>query len=142
MTCPLCDAAARTSVNPAFIADLSETLALLSENQGCPGWTVLILKDHHEHLAALPLDRQLRVFHDVARTAQAIRSVFGPLRINYECLGNVVPHIHWHVIPRHANDPTPAAPVWGWPPAQLKGQMTDPDRAALVQKLRASLPPL
>jgi diadenosine tetraphosphate (Ap4A) HIT family hydrolase len=32
--------------------------------------------------------------------------------MNYELLGNQVPHIHWHVIPRLANDPAPLKPVW------------------------------
>lgn len=141
MTCPLCDtvAKARRSDHPLFIAELSESILLLGENQGCPGWCVLVLKDHHEHLADLTILRQARLFEDVARAATAIRRVLGPLRINYECLGNLVPHIHWHVIPRHANDPTPRLPVWGWTPEQLGGGMSQGERDFLVLKLRAAL---
>jgi diadenosine tetraphosphate (Ap4A) HIT family hydrolase len=141
VNCPLCEtlAQARGGQHPHFVAELRESIALLGENQGCPGWCVLILKDHHEHLADLPLARQTRLFEDVASAAAAIRQVLGPVRINYECLGNLVPHIHWHVIPRHANDPTPTLPVWGWPPAQLRGAMSNPDRTALCEKLRAAL---
>jgi diadenosine tetraphosphate (Ap4A) HIT family hydrolase len=143
-TCPICDSVqqARSGAHPHFLSELKETLALLSDNQGCPGWCVLLLKDHHEHLAALPIPQQLRIFEDVARTATAIRQVFGPIRINYECLGNQVPHIHWHIIPRHPDDPTPTQPVWGWPPAQLRGNLSDQDRQALRDKLRSHLPPL
>jgi diadenosine tetraphosphate (Ap4A) HIT family hydrolase len=32
--------------------------------------------------------------------------------MNYELLGNQLPHIHWHVIPRLAIDPAPLKPVW------------------------------
>ena len=36
--------------------------------------------------------------------AAAIRAVFDPKRINYECLGNIQPHVHWHLIPRYEGD--------------------------------------
>lgn len=143
--CPLC---LRTShiADPSLIASLSETYALLADNQGCRGWCVLILKSHAEQLADLDPDRQLRIFRDVAAVASAIRAASpdsgkggGPPRINYECLGNVVPHIHWHLIPRHADDPDPTKPVWSWPEAQLKGTMTDAERAAMIEKLRRHL---
>ncbi len=133
--CPLCHA----HRHPALIAELSETYLILGDNQGCPGWCTAILKDHHEHLAEFSPDRQARIFRDVAAAAAAIRTTLGPLRLNYECLGNVVPHIHWHIIPRHLNDPTPRETVWNWPPARLKGTLTDEDRAALIARLRAAL---
>ena len=142
--CPLCAAAIRD--NPLFIAELSESFAILGENQGCPGWCVLVTKEHAEHLAEWPIPRQARLFDDVARTAAAIRTAFptsgignAPPRINYECLGNQVSHVHWHIIPRHANDPTPRLAVWGWTPDQLRGEMTPADRAALAARLRALL---
>jgi diadenosine tetraphosphate (Ap4A) HIT family hydrolase len=143
-TCPICESInkARSGLHPLLIAELSETFAILGDNQGCPGWTVLLLKDHQEHLAALPTPRQLRIFEDVAAAANAIRQVFGPVRINYECLGNQVPHIHWHIIPRHQNDPTPTLPVWGWTPTQLRGNLTDEQRLALRDRIRSGLPPL
>jgi diadenosine tetraphosphate (Ap4A) HIT family hydrolase len=36
-----------------------------------------------------------------------------PDKINLASLGNVVPHLHWHVIPRFADDPHFPNPVWG-----------------------------
>lgn len=128
------------------VAELPETVAVLGENQGCPGWCVLILREHIEHLGALPIDRQARVFTEVARVAGAIRSVFrgsglggGPPRINYESLGNQVPHVHWHVIPRHADDPDPTRPVWGWPADRLRGTMTRDDRLTLARRLAEAI---
>jgi len=41
--------------------------------------------------------------------------VFDAVKINCELLGNQVPHIHWHVIPRLAGDPAPKEPVWRVP---------------------------
>lgn len=142
--CPMC--ARLRSPDVPLIAELDETAVYLGENQGCRGWCILVLREHAEHLAELPIARQARVFAEAARVAGAIRAVFPasgtgdvPPRINYECLGNIVAHIHWHVIPRHADDPTPRAPVWGWDAARLRGSMTGEARAGLAERLRAEI---
>ena len=44
--------------------------------------------------------------------AQALYSQFKPDKINYELLGNMVPHIHWHLVPRFATDPLWPRPIW------------------------------
>jgi diadenosine tetraphosphate (Ap4A) HIT family hydrolase len=44
--------------------------------------------------------------------AQAIEECFHPHKLNYELLGNQVPHLHWHLFPRYANDPDRLRPVW------------------------------
>jgi diadenosine tetraphosphate (Ap4A) HIT family hydrolase len=144
--CPLCRVIAAGTGHAGHIATLEECVVILGENQGTKGWCVLVLKEHVEHLGVLPLDRQQRVFGEVARVAGAIRATFAtsgrngaPPRINYECLGNVVAHVHWHVIPRHADDPTPTAPVWGWGGEKLRGTLGAQERDALVAKLRAAL---
>jgi diadenosine tetraphosphate (Ap4A) HIT family hydrolase len=38
--------------------------------------------------------------------------VFQPDKINYELLGNMVPHIHWHLVPRFTTDPLWPRPIW------------------------------
>lgn len=143
--CPLC-----TMVDPAAsalrVATLDECVVVLGENQGCTGWCVCVLKEHVEHLDQLPIPRQARVFAEVAAAARAIRTVFPhsgpggrPPRINYECLGNQVAHVHWHVIPRHADDPSPGAPVWGWGPEKLRGDLGERERGELAARLRTAL---
>jgi len=140
-TCDLCDrlARARRGEHPGLIAVLPESTVFLADTQGCPGWCVLVLNDHAEHLDDLPLSRQERLFADVAAVARAIRAVHGPVRINYECLGNQSPHVHWHVIPRHANDPTPREAVWGWTREALRGQMPESDRRGQIEALRTTM---
>lgn len=146
--CPLCESASRAAAGSldSLVVSLDEAHVLLGENQGCRGWCVLVLKEHVEHLDAMPAERQARIFAEVARVARAIRKVFpgsgaggGPPRINYECLGNLVPHVHWHVIPRHGDDPTPARAVWGWSPEQLRGRLGAGQRADLIDRLRRAL---
>ena len=38
--------------------------------------------------------------------------IFAPLKLNVESLGNQVPHLHWHLFPRRADDPEKLKPVW------------------------------
>lgn len=144
MGCPLCERLARP--DPRRVATLARCEVFLGDNQGCAGWCVLVLRTHVEHLDELTIEGQREVFAEVALVARAIRGVFpssgaggGPPRINYECLGNQVAHVHWHVIPRHADDPDPRNPVWGWPPGRLRGAMDDAARDALAARLRTAL---
>lgn len=141
MSCPLCGVAraCERGQHESHLASLEESYAILGENQGAPGWCVLVLKEHLDHLAELPAARQLALWRDVARVAAAVRAVFGPVRLNYECLGNVVAHVHWHVIPRHADDPTPRQTVWGWSQDQLRGEMTPVQLGELRDQLRTAI---
>lgn len=126
---------------PYFIAELQETAVYLHEHQRYEGWCVLFLKEHAEHLADLPVERQSRIFADVARVAGAVRAAFNPRRINYECLGNQLAHVHWHVIPRYAApaDPDPTETVWVRPAAERNAGVS-PERAAnLIEQLRRAL---
>ncbi len=143
-SCPLC--ATARAPGPDHLASLDECEIVLGENQGCRGWCVAILRDHAEHMDDLSPQRQSRVWGDVARVARAIRRVFpaageggGPVRLNYECLGNVVPHIHWHIVPRHAGEPDLRSAVWLRSPEALRGSLTPDERRQLAAGLREAL---
>jgi diadenosine tetraphosphate (Ap4A) HIT family hydrolase len=47
---------------------------------------------------------------DVLIVGRAIEAAFAPVKLNYDLLGNSVPHLHTHIVPRYADDPRP-----GWP---------------------------
>jgi diadenosine tetraphosphate (Ap4A) HIT family hydrolase len=47
---------------------------------------------------------------EVLRVARALIAVHGPVKLNYDVLGNASPHLHTHLVPRYADDPRP-----GWP---------------------------
>ena len=44
-----------------------------------------------------------------------LRELLQPDKINLASLGNAVPHLHWHVIPRFRGDPHFPSPIWGAP---------------------------
>jgi diadenosine tetraphosphate (Ap4A) HIT family hydrolase len=66
---------------------------------------------------------------EVLSVAQALISFYGPLKMNYETLGNSLPHLHTHLVPRFIDDPRPGQPF------PLSAQQ--PDAKIPESKLRA-----
>lgn len=99
------------------ITDGGLTVAYLNEDQFFPGWTVLVLKRHATEIFELTREERAALIEEVSGIARALASAFGAVKINYALLGNQLPHIHWHVIPRLADDPAPLETVWAVPHA-------------------------
>ncbi|TKS61330.1 MAG: HIT domain-containing protein [Nitrospira sp.] len=95
-----------------FVADLGLSKAYLHDDQFFPGWTVVIFQRHATELFHLAPTERFQLMEEVNHIAKILAEVFQAKKINYELLGNQLPHIHWHIIPRLANDPAPLEPVW------------------------------
>ncbi len=95
-----------------FIADLGLSKAYLHEDQFFPGWTVVVFKRHVTELFHLAPTERILLMEEVNLVAKVVAQVYEAKKINYELLGNQLPHIHWHVIPRLPTDPAPLEPVW------------------------------
>jgi diadenosine tetraphosphate (Ap4A) HIT family hydrolase len=95
-----------------FIADLGLSKAYLHDDQIFPGWTVVVVKRHVTELFHLAPTERIQLMEEVNRVAKTLAHVFDARKINYELLGNQLPHIHWHLIPRLATDPAPLEPIW------------------------------
>lgn len=93
---------------------------VLVDDDNYPGFCRVIWRDHVKEVTDLnELDRMLLM--DVLwQVEHVVREVMQPEKINLASFGNVVPHLHWHVIPRYADDVHFPQPVWGPPqrPAQ------------------------
>jgi diadenosine tetraphosphate (Ap4A) HIT family hydrolase len=74
---------------------------------------------------------------EVNLVAKTLAEIYDAKKINYELLGNQLPHIHWHVIPRLAGDPAPLEPVWL---VQHKPLLrSGPDLQSTVQRLQQAI---
>lgn len=94
-----------------------------------PGRCVLAVHDHAERLEDLPPEQLEQLWRDATRAGLAIRGVTGARRINYAVLGNAVPHIHVHLIPRGApSDRHGTDTPWGPPPVSLPVSSEDAER--------------
>ena len=85
-----------------------------------PGFCRVIWSAHVREMTDLSqADREhlMRVVHEVER---ALRDTLDPLKINLASLGNLTPHVHWHVIPRFADDRHFPKPVWSEPQREAK----------------------
>lgn len=64
----------------------------------------------------LDADEAAAYWHDVLAVARALAGHYRPLKMNYETLGNSVPHLHTHLVPRYVEDPAPGRPYPLVPP--------------------------
>jgi len=98
-----------------LITELGLTKAYLHDDQFFPGWTVVVFRRHATELFELEPTERFQLMEEVSHVAKTLAGIFDARKINYELLGNQLPHIHWHVIPRLATDPAPLDPVWRVP---------------------------
>ena len=78
-----------------------------------PGFCRVIVRRHVAEMTDLSMDERSRLMSVVFTVEEVVRSVFLPDKINLASFGNVVPHLHWHVIPRWRDDRHFPQPIWG-----------------------------
>jgi diadenosine tetraphosphate (Ap4A) HIT family hydrolase len=139
--CGICAIIARTRAgeNPGFIAELPQSFVILGDAQFYRGYCILLAKHHATELHLMPPDAARALFDEAVAVGAAIASAMRPLKLNYECLGNAEPHVHWHIFPRYADDPMRRSPIWARPESQRKVRLDDSSRCALIDSLRADL---
>ena len=77
-----------------------------------------------------------RFWAELLHAGRAIETVFEPVKMNYDILGNSVPHLHVHVVPRYADDPRPE---WPFPfPDEEPSPFPDEQVRADAERLRAA----
>ena len=98
--------------NPYFVTELKTGYVVLGDYQLFRGYALLLCKIHKQELHQLPVAFRKQFLWEMALVAEAVYRAFRPIRLNYELLGNTDHHLHWHIFPRHANDPLPNRTVW------------------------------
>jgi diadenosine tetraphosphate (Ap4A) HIT family hydrolase len=105
-----------------------------AEGEAFPGFCRVVWREHVREMSDLaPADRR-HLLDVLGALEAAVRAVVRPDKINLASLGNVVPHLHWHVIPRWTDDSHFPAPIWAAAlrPAPARAQpSSDALRAAL-----------
>ena len=80
-----------------------------------PGFCRVILKRHAREMTDLDEAERDGLMAVVYAVEQAVRETMRPDKMNLASLGNMTPHVHWHVIPRFADDRHFPGPVWAAP---------------------------
>jgi diadenosine tetraphosphate (Ap4A) HIT family hydrolase len=124
---------------PDFVAELKGSYVILGDQQFYRGYCVLFAKLHATELYLMPADTAHLLFEEMRLTAEAIAAVVKPWKMNYECLGNGEPHVHWHLLPRSETDDMRRVPVWLRPESERKVPLDENDRRALIGSIRHQL---
>jgi diadenosine tetraphosphate (Ap4A) HIT family hydrolase len=119
-----------------FIAELPNCYVILGDAQFYRGYCLLLARRHATEMFLLPIAEARALFDEMRTVAEAIAAVTNPWKINYECLGNVEPHVHWHLFPRYVTDELRHAPVWIRPESERKAVLAGDDRRELIAALR------
>jgi diadenosine tetraphosphate (Ap4A) HIT family hydrolase len=88
---------------------------ILVEDADYPGFCRVIWNEHIKEMTDLPVALRTEMMNIVFAVESAVREVMHPDKINLASLGNMTPHLHWHVIPRYAEDKHFPNPIWGAP---------------------------
>ena len=113
---------------------------LLVDDANYPGFCRVVWNAHIKEMTDLHTTERNEVMEAVWHVERAIREVMQPHKINLASFGNMVPHLHWHIIPRYADDLHFPNPVW----AQAKVTANAPDESVLlmISARQALLPDL
>ncbi len=111
--CPLCEGDGGTLV---WRGPLMRVVHAPEEaERGFPGFYRVVWNAHVAEFSDLAEADRARCMAAVAVVEQVLREQLQPAKINLAALGNMVPHLHWHVIARFAGDSHFPAPVWAPP---------------------------
>ena len=124
---------------PDFIAELKSCYVILGDQQFYRGYCVLFAKLHATELYLMPADDARLLFDEMRLVAEAIAAVVKPWKMNYECLGNSEPHVHWHLLPRYETDEMRHGPIWLRPESERKVTLAEDDRRLLLGSIRHQL---
>lgn len=105
--CPLCTP---TDENMLYLTDLYRII--YANDPAWPGLCRVILNAHATEMTDLPIEHRAAIMKAVCVTESILRELMHPDKINLASLGNVVPHVHWHIIPRWQNDTHFPDPIW------------------------------
>ena len=108
---------------------------LLVDEPGYPGFCRVVWRGHVAEMTDLSAAERDHLMDWVYRVEAALRAVMRPAKINLASLGNMVPHLHWHVIPRFEDDAHVPSPIWAAP----RRDGADHGQANLASLLRAAL---
>lgn len=113
---PSCQMCTKWNDEPGLqIAELKNCYVTLNGDQFFPGYCLVFTKNHVTELFLLDAATRAAVIEEVNCVAAALYAAFHPTKINYELLGNMVPHMHWHIVPRFTSDPLWPRPIWSEP---------------------------
>lgn len=114
---------------------------ILVDDADYPGFCRVIWNEHIKEMTDLTAQLRSAYMDTVFAVESAIREVMQPQKINLASLGNMTPHLHWHVIPRYIDDTHFPNPIWSTPQRNTRSSTIADIRnrlsASIMEKLTA-----
>ena len=141
MGCPFCSARVAENMRRSKVATLAVSTLYLRKIQTYRGYGILVFDPRHAtRLSELTREEREALWNDVCRSQSAIERVTKPDHMNIATLGNQVPHLHWHIIPRYMNDCRWGGPIWTTNQEEMKVvRLPDEEHRNLVDAIHAEL---
>lgn len=118
--------------------ELSVSSLALYDDARFPGRSILRLDTHKESIEELSPEHASDFIHDIQKATRAIKGATKADRVNVAVLGNAVPHVHAHLIPRYRNnEPEPSKSPWDDP--RPKVSLTKAMREQLMSQIALKL---
>lgn len=134
MPCDLCD-----SPGGRVLWEDEFCRVVLVADPDYPGFCRVILNRHVREMTDLPPAERALLMDTVFAVEQALRAALAPDKVNLASLGNLTPHLHWHVIPRYIHDRHFPNPVWGTPQRAASAAAAEGWEERLVTHIAQSL---
>ena len=124
-----------------LVRRLQASSLYLDCNQGYTGHCILIFdRRHATRIDELTPAEWQTLANDLRASCAAIMAALKPDHLNVESLGNVVPHLHWHIFPRSQDDPRWGSAVWTSDTADMPvRRLTEQEYAALAGRISKAL---
>ena len=117
--------------NPYFVKELKTGYVVIGDHQYFEGYTLFLCKEHKDELHELNPKFRQKFLWEMSIVAEAVFKAFKPKKINYELLGNTDNHMHWHIFPRHTDDPLPNRTIWNINKKTRQSKSTIPNKTEL-----------
>ena len=131
-TCPLC-----TPEHETLLWHDNDCRIILVPDACYSGFCRVIWQAHVKEMSDLSVEQRQHFMTVVLGVEEVLRETLRPDKINLASLGNQVPHLHWHVIPRFADDAHFPDPIWAT--ARREGRRHTVDQVVLMQRLKQRL---
>ena len=130
MNCPLCQ-----SAGGALLIERPRYRIIRAGEPGYPGFCRVIWREHVAEMSDLTLQSQQELMQAVFAVERALRGLYQPDKVNLASLGNVVPHLHWHVIARKKTDRHFPQPIWSAPQRDAADIWPEVSDEALIEAI-------
>lgn len=111
--CPFCGDRPEANEEWSKLATLTTSTLYLQKLQTYRGHSVLVFDARHvTRISELSTEEWGALSQDIFVSQRAIERVTHPDHVNLACLGNMVSHLHWHIIPRYVGDSRWGASIW------------------------------